>query len=106
MAPHHSLLVALLADVCVLYIPTYLCCCQIEEAKHEVRELVEFLKNPAHFQRLGAKLPKGGASHNSYTHVPHHNVHQTFVWYVLRGTVVYIRAYTSGPHLPLTSPRT
>ena len=37
----------------------FLHCCQIEEAKHEVRELVEFLKNPERFQRLGAKLPKG-----------------------------------------------
>lgn len=62
--------------VCVLtyvYVLTYSCCCQIEEAKHEVRELVEFLKNPAHFQRLGAKLPKGGASHsrNTYTCTQH-----------------------------------
>ena len=31
----------------------------IEEAKAEVQEIVEFLKNPEKFQRLGAKLPTG-----------------------------------------------
>ena len=31
----------------------------IEEAKNEVKEVVEFLKNPEKFQRLGAKLPTG-----------------------------------------------
>ncbi len=31
----------------------------IEEAKAEVQEVVEFLKNPEKFQRLGAKLPTG-----------------------------------------------
>ena len=31
----------------------------IEEAKDEVKELVEFLRNPEKFQRLGAKLPTG-----------------------------------------------
>lgn len=31
----------------------------IAEAKEEVRETVEFLKNPERFQRLGAKLPTG-----------------------------------------------
>ena len=53
------------------HVLTYSCCCQIEEAKHEVRELVEFLKNPARFERLGAKLPKGGVSHsrNTYVHL-------------------------------------
>ena len=30
-----------------------------EEAKEEVREIVEFLKNPREFSRLGAKIPKG-----------------------------------------------
>ncbi|KAJ9524515.1 hypothetical protein QJQ45_019587, partial [Haematococcus lacustris] len=30
-----------------------------DEAKEELREVVEFLKNPAKFTRLGAKLPKG-----------------------------------------------
>ena len=33
----------------------------IDEAKAEVREVVEFLKNPEKFQRLGAKLPTGTA---------------------------------------------
>ncbi len=31
----------------------------VEEAKAEVQEVVEFLKNPEKFQRLGAKLPTG-----------------------------------------------
>ena len=31
----------------------------IEEAKEEVSEIVEFLKDPAKFQRLGGKIPKG-----------------------------------------------
>lgn len=31
----------------------------IDEAKEEVQEVVEFLKNPEKFQRLGAKLPTG-----------------------------------------------
>jgi len=30
-----------------------------DEAKEELQEVVEFLKNPAKFTRLGAKLPKG-----------------------------------------------
>ena len=30
-----------------------------DEAKEELREIVEFLKNPAKFKALGAKLPKG-----------------------------------------------
>ena len=29
------------------------------EAKHELQEVVEFLKNPAKFTRMGAKIPKG-----------------------------------------------
>jgi cell division protease FtsH len=31
----------------------------IDEAKEEVEEIVEFLKNPRKFQRLGGKIPKG-----------------------------------------------
>ncbi len=31
----------------------------IEEAKDEVREVVEFLKNPNKFQKIGARIPRG-----------------------------------------------
>ncbi|MCI0585725.1 MAG: ATP-dependent zinc metalloprotease FtsH [Planctomycetes bacterium] len=31
----------------------------IDEAKEEVQEIIEFLKNPARFQRLGGRIPRG-----------------------------------------------
>src|SRR5699024_3118778 len=31
----------------------------VEEAKEEVQELVEFLRDPAKFQRLGGRIPRG-----------------------------------------------
>jgi cell division protease FtsH len=31
----------------------------IDEAKEEVREIIEFLKDPARFQRLGGRMPRG-----------------------------------------------
>ena len=31
----------------------------VEEAKEEVRELVDFLRDPAKFQKLGGKIPRG-----------------------------------------------
>lgn len=34
----------------------------VDEAKSEVEEIVDFLRNPEKFQRLGAKLPTGSQS--------------------------------------------
>ncbi|KKP22961.1 MAG: ATP-dependent zinc metalloprotease FtsH [candidate division TM6 bacterium GW2011_GWF2_28_16] len=31
----------------------------VQEAKEDLKDIVEFLKNPAKFERLGAKIPKG-----------------------------------------------
>jgi len=31
----------------------------LDEAKEEVKEIVEFLKNPKKFTKLGGKIPKG-----------------------------------------------
>ena len=31
----------------------------LDEAKEEIREIVEFLKNPAKYTNLGGKIPKG-----------------------------------------------
>ncbi|MBI4577252.1 MAG: AAA family ATPase, partial [Planctomycetes bacterium] len=31
----------------------------IDEAKDEVKEIVEFLKNPQKFQKLGGRIPRG-----------------------------------------------
>ena len=32
---------------------------QVEEAKQELQEVVEFLRNPEKFRRLGGKMPQG-----------------------------------------------
>ena len=34
----------------------------LEEAKEEVKEIVDFLKNPKKYTALGAKIPKGAFS--------------------------------------------
>lgn len=35
----------------------------VEEAKNELQEVVEFLRNPQKFTVLGGKLPKGKPAH-------------------------------------------
>ena len=52
-------LLALMQKGC--YIEADLCCVlwQVEEAKQELKDIVEFLKDPEKFTSLGAKLPKG-----------------------------------------------
>ena len=34
-------------------------CWQVDEAKQELQDVVEFLRDPGKFKALGAKLPKG-----------------------------------------------
>jgi hypothetical protein len=41
-----------------------------DEAKHELEEIVQFLKSPQTFTRLGGKLPKGTDTTPHYT-TPH-----------------------------------
>ena len=35
----------------------------VDEAKQELQDVVEFLRDPDKFRSLGAKLPKGRANH-------------------------------------------
>lgn len=36
----------------------------MEEAKQELKDVVEFLRNPERFKRLGGKMPTGELSEN------------------------------------------
>ena len=47
----------------------------IDEAKEEVQEIVEFLKYPEKFKRLGAKLPTGAEDVYLHARLP-----PIFVW--------------------------
>lgn len=46
----------------------------MEEAKQELQEVVEFLKNPQKFTVLGGKLPKGKVSSLSHDLTKHCNI--------------------------------
>lgn len=46
----------------------------MEEAKQELQEVVEFLKNPQKFTVLGGKLPKGKVSLLSQDLTKHCNI--------------------------------
>lgn len=43
---------------------------KIDEAKAQVQEIVEFLKSPSKFKKLGAKLPTGKGYHFTYLWLP------------------------------------
>lgn len=49
----------------------------VEEAKNELQEVVEFLKNPQKFTVLGGKLPKGC----NFTHSLLNIVHKLVIKY-------------------------
>lgn len=42
---------------------------QVEEAKQELKDVVEFLKNPEKFTSLGGKLPKGSYCYSTLLHI-------------------------------------
>lgn len=60
----------------------------MEEAKQELQEVVEFLKNPQKFTVLGGKLPKGKVSSFSHDLTKHCKNHQ-FNFYQIYQMKVY-----------------
>jgi len=40
-------------------------CFQVEEAKQELKDVVEFLRNPERFKRLGGKMPTGESKYST-----------------------------------------